>query len=448
MEIATVSGEGHWVKNLGYSLNTSLDWTRQWQHLQAKLGAAALVMRQAATGRACHLAITALLTQHDVGSCLPYSLMATGTKRGDLEGARSTLLEPVRQRAGLPKTATAHAMLCGDLSDKGTGITDSLALNAGVKCSALLHILNGSRGHAIRALLHMYNSVHPKDRPTALSRPGAQPALQRHACPTVTEGLGAIAEPPGPGSSAVWHLVTCRPPGALTVRELISNNLPTNMPAPYRKCLEAFLMLRLDSALRMAQADVTEQRPTPPEDALLDEQPPATMGRLLYPTSYDPDCSEAGSAASPAGAEQLLTRGATEMHAALPRGVQGSVGAAIHTGLLALCSSTYLHVHTAHMHALHARRHDPPLAGGTPLSPHHPTGDVEVDGSYHPHTGTAAAGVAYLVRRQDGLLEVHITNATFAGAQSAQDAEVAALALSLRLAPLQRVQHSTSAGTA
>jgi hypothetical protein len=127
------------------------------------------------------------------------------------------------------------------------------------------------------------------------------------------------------------------------------------------------------------------------------------------------------------------------MHAKLPRGVQGSVGVAIHTGLLALCSSTYLHVHTAHVHAPHARRYDPPLAGGTPLSPHDPTGDVGVDGSYHTHTGTAAAGVAYLVRGQDGLQEVHITNATFAGAQSAQE-EVAALALSRRLAPLQRVQ--------
>jgi hypothetical protein len=92
------------------------------------------------------------------------------------------------------------------------------------------------------------------------------------------------------------------------------------------------------------------------------------------------------------------------------------------------------------MHALHARRHDPPLAGGTPLTSHDPTGDVGVDGSYHPHTGTATAGVAYLFRGMDGLLEVHITNATFAGAQSAQDAEVAALALSLRLAPLQRAQ--------
>jgi hypothetical protein len=143
MEIATVSGEGRWVKNLGYYyLNTSLDWTRQWQHIQAKLGTAAIVMRQAATGRPCHLAITALLTQHDVGSCLPYySLMAAGTKRGDLEGARSALTEPVRQRAGLPKTATAHAMLCGDLSDKGTGITYPLALNTGVKCSALLDML-------------------------------------------------------------------------------------------------------------------------------------------------------------------------------------------------------------------------------------------------------------------------------------------------------------------
>jgi hypothetical protein len=60
-------------------------------------------------------------------SCLPYSLMAAGTKRGDLEGARSALIEPVRERAGLPKTATAHAMLCGDLSHKGTGITDPLA---------------------------------------------------------------------------------------------------------------------------------------------------------------------------------------------------------------------------------------------------------------------------------------------------------------------------------
>jgi hypothetical protein len=165
-------------------------------------------MRKAATGRPCHLAITALLTQHAVGSCLPYSLMAAGTKRGDLEGARSALIELVRQRAGLPKTATAYAMLCGDLSDKCTGITDPLALNAGVKCSALLDMLNGSRGHATRALLHTYSSVHPKDRPTARSRPGAQPALQKHACPTVTEGLGAIAGPPGTGSSAVWQLVT------------------------------------------------------------------------------------------------------------------------------------------------------------------------------------------------------------------------------------------------
>jgi hypothetical protein len=161
------------VKNLGYYLNTSLDWTRQWQHVQAKLGAADLVMRQAATGRACHLAITALLTQHDVCSCLQYSLMAAGTKRGDLEGARSALIEPVRQRAGLPKTATAHVMLCGDLADKGTGITDPLALNAGVKCSSLLSMLLGSQGHTTRVLLHTYSSVHPKDRPAAQGRSGA-----------------------------------------------------------------------------------------------------------------------------------------------------------------------------------------------------------------------------------------------------------------------------------
>jgi hypothetical protein len=154
--------------------------------------------------------------------------MAAGTRRGDLdEGARSTLIEPVRQRAGLPKTATAR----GDLADKGTGITDLLALNAGVKCSSLLSMLNGSQGHATRALLHTYRSVHPKDRPAARGKSGAQPALQKHACPTITEGLGAIAEPPSPGSSAVWQLVTCGPPGALTVGELISDFLPTDMPA-------------------------------------------------------------------------------------------------------------------------------------------------------------------------------------------------------------------------
>jgi hypothetical protein len=95
----------------------------------------------------------------------------------------------------------------------------------------------------------------------------------------------------------------------------------------------------------------------------------------------------------------------------------------VYTGLAALCSSAWLHVHTAHMHSLHAGRHNPPLAGGMPLQSHGPTGDVGVDGSYHPHTGSAAAGVAYLVQRQNGQLEVHITNATFARAQSAQDAE-------------------------
>jgi hypothetical protein len=175
------------------------------------------------------------------------------------------------------------------------GITEPLAPNAGVKCSSLLSMRNGSQGHAIRALLHTYRSVHPNDRPAARGRSGAQPALQKHACPTVTEGLGAIAELPSPGSSAVWQLVTCRPPGALTVGELISDHLPASMPAAHRRSVGALMMLRLDNA-----------------------------------------------------------------------------------------------------------------------------------------------SVAYLVRRQDGLLEVHITNTTFAGAQSAQDAEVAALALSLRLAPLQR----------
>jgi hypothetical protein len=208
------------------------------------------------------------------------------------------------------------------------------------------------------------------------------------------------------------------------------------------------MVLRLDSALRMAQADDREQGPTPLEIALLDEHPPAAMGRLHYPTSDDPDCSEGGAAAAPAGAEQLLTQAAAALHATLSRGLQRDVEGAVHTGLAALCTSAYFHAHTAHMHALHARGHDPPLAGGTPLQSHDPTGDVGVDGSYHPHTGAAAAGVAYLVRGQDGLLEVHITNATFAGAQSAQDAEVAALALSLRLAPLHACSHSTSAGTA
>jgi hypothetical protein len=232
MEIATVSGEGHWVKNLGYYLNTSLYWTRQWQHIQAKLGAAALIMCQAATGRPCHLAITALLTQHDVSSCLPYSLMAAGTKRGDLEGALSALIEPVRQRAGLPKTATAHAMLCGDLSDKGTGITDPLALNVGVKCSALLDMLNGSHDHATRALLHTYNSISPKDglqpgvgqercrgTPALQSRKGWAPLPSRQGQALAQYGSWSHADPQGPllwaNSSATTCQQTClRPTGS------------------------------------------------------------------------------------------------------------------------------------------------------------------------------------------------------------------------------------------
>jgi hypothetical protein len=39
--------------------------------------------------QACPVTRPAGVSQHDVGSCLPYSLMAAGTKRGDLEGARS-----------------------------------------------------------------------------------------------------------------------------------------------------------------------------------------------------------------------------------------------------------------------------------------------------------------------------------------------------------------------
>jgi hypothetical protein len=99
------------------------------------------------------------------------------------------------------------------------------------------------------------------------------------------------------------------------------------------------MLLRLDSALLMARADAREQGFTPLEGALLDEQPPAAMRRLLYPTSDDPDCSEGVPAAAPAGAEQLLTQAAAALHATLPRRLQRDVEAAVHTGLAALCIS-------------------------------------------------------------------------------------------------------------
>jgi hypothetical protein len=136
------------------------------------------------------------------------------------------------------------------------------------------------------------------------------------------------------------------------VGELIGDHLPTGMPAAYRRSLGALMMLRLHSALRMARADAREQGPTPLEGALLDEQPPAAMGRLLYPASDDPDCSEGGPAAAPAGAERLLTQVAAVLHATLPLRLQRDVETAVHTGLAALCSSAWLHSMDAHFSPL------------------------------------------------------------------------------------------------
>jgi ribonuclease HI len=102
------------------------------------------------------------------------------------------------------------------------------------------------------------------------------------------------------------------------------------------------------------------------------------------------------------------------------------------------------HAHTSHLAEAHISAHDHPLPGPS-FSRSTTITHVGIDGSYKedgpPGAAKAAAGVAYLVRMQDGRQAIHITNSTFTGKQSSEEAEMASAVLGLRLAPLLGQQH-------
>lgn len=438
-----MSGEGQFIKNLGYYLNSQLQWTRQGQHLQSAVGAAALDMRMAATAPACHLSTVAMLTQHDVTSRMEYSFMAMGTTPELLRNVRTTQVEPLRQRAGLCRSATPRALLCGALPLGGTGLIDPIALNAGVKASTLLTTLNSPGGHAMRALYHTYASAHPADRPGATRRKGKQPEWQAYACPTITEGLAAITSPPG--SEPAWRVVAQRPSGAITLGELMSQYLPPALSCKQRNTLKQLLALRLDQSVEIAQEGGLSHL-SPLDLALLNDRPPLALSNLL---SAQPETLQRVSHARtqparqaapgrrqalPTAPELKLTPAAARHLNALTAALKRETLQAIVHGLTALATSPHAPAHTAHLTALHAARHDPVLGPSTAESSN--ITDVGVDGSFAPATGLAAAGVAYLVRHADCSKEIHITNCTYEGTQSPGDAEITAIALCLRLAAL------------
>jgi hypothetical protein len=169
---------------LGHHLNTAGTWAAQEAKVGSKLAAAMRQVTLASGHKACHTLWTAMLTDHDACTVLPYYMSATGFSAPFHTKARTAAVEAVRSRAFIGKHV-ARINLCGPTDRKGMGITDPVALDAAVKVSTLFRLLTTDEPRAVAALagscwedLHT-KSRHPAARIPALHRGAARGLLVR-----------------------------------------------------------------------------------------------------------------------------------------------------------------------------------------------------------------------------------------------------------------------------
>jgi hypothetical protein len=145
------TGQTDTFEYLGHQISQNGSWAAQEAALAVKLGAAMQQIKLASGNKACHTLWTAMFTECDGAAVLTYYLAATGCSESSLKKFDTALAEACRARAAIDEHV-ARANLFGPPQHKGLGITSSHALEAGIKTSTLLRLLNDTTQPAVSEL--------------------------------------------------------------------------------------------------------------------------------------------------------------------------------------------------------------------------------------------------------------------------------------------------------
>jgi hypothetical protein len=145
------TGKGEYFEYLGHRISPTGDWSAQQQATSSKLSAAMGKVCRASANRVCTILYTAKLTEQHVVSKLPYLMAAVGFPSKWLDTCRTILARAVATRAGLGDDV-ARVNIFGAHERKGLGVTDPCALDAGVKASTMLRLLNTNAPAAVQPI--------------------------------------------------------------------------------------------------------------------------------------------------------------------------------------------------------------------------------------------------------------------------------------------------------
>ena len=435
---------------LGHHINQNGSWAIQEAALEAKLGVAMQQVKLAAGNKACHTLWTAMFTEHDGGSVLAYYMAATGLSESSLQKFNTALAEACRARAFIGEHV-ARANMFGKPQDKGLGITSAHALEAGVKTSTLLRLLNETAQPAISELAAgPMRAIHAKqhlatDPPLA---PGLAPAA-----------AGSRARQPPLNHShfpALHRTATAalsKHPRADTPLAIVENykNLGTtplsllcpHLHAEARSCkgaLRALALLTAEAALQIAQP---RARPAPAPNLSEAEEAILQGGSLAAALRTKlTDLQTAASRGVPAEVQTslsaLLVPSAMLLLSRIQAAGKQKLLAGITGALLReLCGPHSYTYATRHTHAYLTARYP----SHTPVVRHLSNAHVGVDGSLRPPSaelpakgGGAAAFVTAEIDQytQVTVLTAHIATCTYGGEQTVANSEYAGFALALQ----------------
>lgn len=416
---------------LGHLINQNGDWAPQEAALAVKLGAAMQQVRLASGNKACHTLWTAMFTECDGGSVLPYYMAATGYSESCLKKLDTTLAEACRARAAIDEHV-ARANLFGQPQHKGLGITSSRALEAGIKTSTLLRLLNDTTQPAVSELaaapMRALNVRQP-------SSGGKQPPLNNSHFPALHKAAAA----------ALTKHRRADAPLALVENYKCLGTTPLALICPLlhaesrtgKGSLCKLADLAADAALPLAQPQPGAARLSEAEEAILQGGGPhsALKAKLtdLHATALRGDPTEVQ-----AVLRTFLTPAAlglvSKIHAQGKQRLATSLAAALLRELCGPHAYTYV---TRHKDAYLSARYRPHARMTHSLYDTH----VGVDGSLRPPTASTpgkGGGAAAFVTAEtnpytgDVTLTAHIATCTYDGDQTVANSEYAGYALALQ----------------
>ena len=188
--------QGNCFEYLGHLISPTGDWTAHERAASSRLALAAGKVGRASAHPVCNLLYTARLTEQHAVSSLPYTMATVGYSQQWLDKARTALAQPVMARAGLHREV-ACANVYGTHLDKGLGITDPHALDAGVKASTAVRLLNTAA--PLAASLLAAHAMH------ALQAALATGSRTSNIQATFVRGLSALGQKPA--GEQQWALV-------------------------------------------------------------------------------------------------------------------------------------------------------------------------------------------------------------------------------------------------